>query len=693
MDERTKNPVTNSRAGARIEAAKFEPLRSERTTWTVALNARFCLIIVLLAVGVFSAWFMLTAKAVYIETEPLNTNVDISGALKLKLANRYLIRPGTYDLGLSAQGYRPLQERLGVTEEAAQHYIYRLEKLPGHLRIDSGEITGAKVLIDGMGRGETPVTIRDLPPGEYLVEIRAERHFPLRAEITLEGLDHEQSVSAELKPAWAKISFASEPSDAQVFNGDELLGRTPLTAELLEGKHNVRIKAAGYKVWHDTMAVVAGTPQSFTDIKLEPADATLFLVSKPARANATINGNYLGLTPLEVPLTPGQTTHVRLFKQGYKPAARSLTAASGERKKLSVTLEPELASVAVRVEPEDASVYVDGALVGMADRTLRLSTSKHRIEIRKQGYVDYKTTLTPLVGVEHELNVQLKTIKQAKLETIKPVITAPAGPALKLFYPGAFTMGASRREPGRRANETIRNVKLTRPFYLGLKEVTNKEYRLFDKGFSSGIVRGNSLNGETQPVVNLTWQQAASYCNWLSKQASLKPFYIEKEGRITGFDKTADGYRLPTEAEWAWAARVTNTGEILKFPWGGELPPGKNSGNFADRKAAALFGRIIGNYDDGYVASAPVGSFTPNDKGIFDLGGNVAEWVNDYYDVVINAEKKVEVDPVGPTSGEFHVMRGSSWAHGAITELRLSFRDYGSKSRQDVGFRIARYAY
>ena len=306
--------------------------------------------------------------------------------------------------------------------------------------------------------------------------------------------------------------------------------------------------------------------------------------------------------------------------------------------------------------------------------------------------MDYKTTLTPLVGVEHELNVQLKTIRQAKLETVKPVITAPAGQVLKLFYPGAFTMGASRREPGRRANETMRNVKLTRPFYLGLKEVTNQEYRLFDKGFSSGTVRGNSLNGDNQPVANITWEQAASYCNWLSKEASLAPFYIEKEGRITGFDKTADGYRLPTEAEWAWAARVTGAGEILKFSWGGELPPGKNSGNFADRKAAALFGRIIGNYDDGYVVSAPVGSFAPNGKGLFDLGGNVAEWVNDFYDVVVSADKKVEVDPMGPTSGEFHVMRGSSWAHGAITELRLSFRDYGSKSRQDVGFRIARYA-
>ena len=170
-----------------------------------------------------------------------------------------------------------------------------------------------------------------------------------------------------------------------MFSADVILGRTPLTTELLEGKHDVGIKAAGYKVWQDTIAVTAGKPQSISDIRLEPADATLFLVSRPARANATVNGNYLGLTPLEVSLTPGETTQVRLFKQGYKPAARSLSAKSGEQKKLSVTLELELVPVVVKVEPDDASVYVDGALVGTADRTIQLSTSKHRIEIPQAG--------------------------------------------------------------------------------------------------------------------------------------------------------------------------------------------------------------------------------------------------------------------------------------------------------------------
>ena len=230
------------------------------------------------------------------------------------------MRPGAHGLSLSADGYHPLQETLNVSAEAAQHYIYRLEKLPGHLLIDSGAVTGAEVLLDGVSRGKTPLDLRDLAPGEYAVEIRAERYFPFREEVMLEGLDREQSLNAELKPAWAEIGFASEPPDAQVFSGGEMLGNTPLTAELPEGRHDVRIKADGYKVWQETIAVVAGEAQDVTGVRLEPADATLFLASSPPRANAVVNGNFLGLTPLEVPLAPGENTRVRLYKQGYKPA-------------------------------------------------------------------------------------------------------------------------------------------------------------------------------------------------------------------------------------------------------------------------------------------------------------------------------------------------------------------------------------
>ena len=198
------------------------------------------------------------------------------------------------------------------------------------------------------------------------------------------------------------------------------------------------------------------------------------------------------------------------------------------------------------------------------------------------------------------------------------------------------------------------------------------------------------MDRPTQPVVNVSWTQAALYCNWLSKKENLKPVYTEKLGKVTGTDMNANGYRLPTEAEWAWAARATDSGE-KKHGWGNGFPPRNKSGYFADVSAAKLIGRVIVSYNDGHIVSAPVGSFPPNEKGLYDLSGNVAEYVNDYYGIEFSLGMKADKDPTGPEKGEFHIIRGGSWRHSNITELRLSFRDYGNDPRDDVGFRIARY--
>ena len=103
---------------------------------------------------------------------------------------------------------------------------------------------------------------------------------------------------------------------------------------------------------------------------------------------------------------------------------------------------------------------------------------------------------------------------------------------------------------------------------------------------------------------------------------------------------------------------------------------------------ATLVGRIIFGYNDNHAAAAPVGTFAANAKGIYDLGGNVAEWVNDFY----QHPAPEGTPPLGPAAGEYHVIRGSSWMHGTTTELRLSFRDYGIDGRRDLGFRLARFA-
>jgi len=253
-------------------------------------------------------------------------------------------------------------------------------------------------------------------------------------------------------------------------------------------------------------------------------------------------------------------------------------------------------------------------------------------------------------------------------------------------------MGASRREPGRRANEYLRQVQLTRPYLIGRREVNNGEFRRFRAGHDSGSAGGVSLDGDQQPVVNVSWDDAARYLNWLSEKESLPTAYLEQDGKIVLRSPVATGYRLPSEAEWAYAARFTGAGQGRRFPWEGDgYPPTLVHGNYADRNAGAQLPLVLEDYQDGFAVSAPVASFPADGAGLHDIDGNVAVWVHDYYSVYPNGRGKTARDPLGPDAGRHHVVRGSSWRDAGLSELRLSYRDYSDKPRNDLGFRVARY--
>jgi iron(II)-dependent oxidoreductase len=224
-------------------------------------------------------------------------------------------------------------------------------------------------------------------------------------------------------------------------------------------------------------------------------------------------------------------------------------------------------------------------------------------------------------------------------ETVDDSQNEPAQeiPGMVYIPSGEFIMGSSDkdvemflqlfiyRRPSRFANEQPQHTVYLDSFYIDKYEVTNARYGEFIKatGHSAPVYWNNELyNQPEQPVIGITWEDARAYAEWAGK-------------------------RLPTEAEWEKAARGTD-GRI--WPWGNEWD------------AAKLNGNDVGAID-GYIYSSPVGSFPQGASpyGVHDMAGNAWEWIEDWYDANYYSYSP-KINPKGPASGNYHVLRGGDWS-------------------------------
>ena len=671
-------------------ATDFTPLDGNDAKRGLPLSPGLLTLAVLAGVGIIIMAYLFMARAVIFQTEPSTADIEISG-LSFNIGDNYLLLRGDYDITANATGYYPLLESISVGDDATQELKLELQPLPGNLSVTS-ELENIKVSVDSHSAGTVPGTIEGISRGSHQLEFNKYRYFSLLQEIDIDGLGKTQSLNISLLPAWGQMQFTTIPAGAELYIDERLIGQTPVTAEVLETGSQLKVTLAGYKTYTQQVSVKAGTSAQQPPIALIVADGTLQIDSSPSSASVTINNKFLGTTPVEVALAPFTQHRVELFLEGYLKASQLTQVQPEKTSELAINLVPNIGSIAFTVSPADAQILVDNRNQGSGSRTLSLTAKPHSVSIQKEGYETKSLTVTPRPGHEQALKINLLTLQQAYWASRPPAVKSSVGSPLKLFRPdNSFTLGAPRRQPGRRANEAERSVSLQRPFYLGTKEISNAELRRWKASHSSSALRGQSLDMDQQPAVKVSWEDAALFCNWLSKREGLPQFYLLEAGVISGFNWDAHGYRLPTEAEWAWAARIDANGNSKIFPWANDLyPPMDVTDNYADQSASRFLTFTIANYNDKTPVSAQTGSFKANHKGLYNMSGNVAEWVNDYYDVRPSRGDAV-LDPTGPATGTRHVIRGASWALGSRTELRLSYREAGVDGRLDVGFRIARY--
>lgn len=688
-------------AGRIVEPAPYRPpggvlpASAPRLPWTrVAVG-------VVLAVVLWAVWYVLTARSVGIEPRPAQASVNVDEWPAVRIGNHWLLRPGARRVSVEAPGHVPFRGEIEVSAKQLQTHRIALERLPGHLRVAVVPHVEAELLVDGKPGGKAPGRVENVPAGLHDITVRAPRYLDFETTLDIEGKGIEQRLDVKLEPAWATVTLASEPPGATIAVDGKPQGTTPAELELLNGRRVLDLSAPGYKPWRQTLTVIAGNDVDLGAVVMAKADGLLELSSTPEGANVTLDGEFRGLTPLELPVSPDEAHTVQLIKQGYKTGERKVELESSRREKLHVELEPELAVIHFRTTPAEAEMLIDGELVGNATRKVELATHEHTIVVRAPGFATFETSITPRKGAEKRYRIRLRTVAEmadmssrgkapASGAPAQRMVKTHAGQELKLFTGGTAMLGSGRKAPGHRDNEPQRSVTLERPFYLGLKEVTNGEFRQFLATHESGEANNQQLDDARQPVVNVSWQTAALYCNWLSRRDGLPPFYQIRYGEVLGVNPNSTGYRLPTEAEWEWAARVPPQGDPTVYPWGNRFPPRGRSGNFAGGSAASAVGARIEAYDDGFGVSAPVGSFPPNLRGIYDLDGNVAEWVHDVYDA--SPASAQGVDPMGPAAGEQHVVKGGSWASATPEQLRAPYRTQASAGAPTIGFRIARYA-
>ncbi|MBN45159.1 MULTISPECIES: PEGA domain-containing protein [unclassified Methylophaga] len=586
----------------------------------------------------------------------------------------------TTEIEVTADGFYPYQQIIEQTDSGKVLRI-TLTPLPAKILLSTLlEDNQTAWLMDEQIIAVANILEYELPAGEHQLKVQHPHYQTMTIDLSLNrGETVAQDV--ELQPLHGELTVNSVPSGAMVTIDETEAGKTPLTLPLQGGLHTVKVSLAKYETTEETIEIQNSKPELERNYRLSPETAGVHLNLKPSGGQLTLNGLRIENSQL-ISVEAGKSHRLTYAKPGFFSQSETFTLSTNEKRSFDITLQPEMGKVEVLSTPP-ATVTVDGKPMGNTPIELDLQAVSHDIQLSLKGYRTVEKSITPSAAEAQKLSVTLIPEAQAKQAEAPRQYKNKAGGEMALFSPNdIIKMGAGRDEPGQRANEFLKQVRLNRPFYAGTNEVTHAEYQQFD----------STKSGDAQlPVTNVTWLEAVNFCNWLSQQEGLTPIYDVQGNQLNRININADGYRLLMEAEWEWLARKAGKPEQTLFVWGNERVIPTKAVNIADEAAKGSVSLYVPRYYDGFAGIAPVKSFSREKSGLYDLGGNVSEWTHDSYSLTAPKLDTIYPHILDSTTISMRVVKGANWRSGSLSELRASYRGGAEQARDTLGFRVGRF--
>ena len=507
-----------------------------------------------------------------------------------------------------------------------------------------------------------------MPQGNRMLKVKHANYAPVMVTFADYGVEkvesnrtYELMITASgnvVGPVDAGGNFYAltvSPKDAKV-SIDGVLQSSSLDGEysamLPYGSHTYKVEAGGY-ISKSGSFTISNSDMTPINVSLVSAMATVSVTCPTPAVSLYVDKKSVGTIPWTGSLKEGMHL-IEAKKDGYRSQQRTINLS--QQQKLDVAFS-ELAAIqgnlSVNYKPFGADVYIDGNKVGQSPRVFNgLLVGNHKVEIKKDGYGTESKQVNILEGQTATLAGMLIANTSSSMASGTSLtgntITIPVKDGISIdmvrVEAGTFTMGATAemKDPWDNEKPTHR-VTLTNDYYIGKYEVTQALWQ---------AVMGNNpsyFKGDNLPVEKVSWDDCQEF--------------ISKLNRLTG--KT---FRLPTEAEWEYAARGGKKSRGYQY---------SGSSNISD----------VAWYEDNSGSKThAVGSKQANELGIYDMTGNVWEWCHDWYGKYSSSS---QTNPTGATSGSGRVFRGGSWI-GTARCCRSSFRISGTPGYRsnDLGLRL-----